>query len=190
MFFFANGLDYAQITDGEGDILQKLSWDPSSNQILLDASIVEVKGSNRKSQFAEEILRSLPEWFGNEEALNGYVEGVASLPFWVALSRDGKCIGFISIKMHYGYTGDIYVLGVLPEYHRKGVGRLLLAKAEEYFRTNNCKYIIVKTLSDIVDYEPYKRTREFYKSVGFEELITLTEMWDSENPCLIMIKVL
>jgi len=156
----------------------------------MNVSIVEVNDSNKKSQFAEEILRSLPEWFGNEKALNEYVEGVASLPFWIALNRDDKCIGFISIKIHYGHTGDIYVLGVLPEYHRKGVGRLLLAQAEEYFRNNNCKYVIVKTLSDIAEYEPYERTRKFYKNVGFEELTTLTEMWDSENPCLIMIKVL
>lgn len=65
-----------------------------------------------------------------------------------------------------------------------------MAQAEEYFRNNNCKYVIVKTLSDIAEYEPYERTRKFYKNVGFEELTTLTEMWDSENPCLIMIKVL
>ena len=24
--------------------------------------------------------------------------------------------------------------------------------------------------------------------MGFKELLTLTEMWDEENPCLIMIK--
>ena len=156
----------------------------------MNVSIIEVKDSIMKSQFANEILRSLPEWFGNEKALNDYAEGVVSLPFWIALNSDEKCIGFISIKTQYGRTGDIYVLGVLPEYHRRGVGRLLVSKAEEYLRSNNYKYIIVKTLSDIVEYEPYEKTRKFYKGIGFEELITLTEMWDSENPCLIMIKVL
>lgn len=35
-----------------------------------------------------------------------------------------------------------------------------------------------------------KRKRGFYKSVGFKPLITLTEMWDEENPCLIMVKSL
>ena len=28
----------------------------------------------------------------------------------------------------------------------------------------------------------------FYIKMGFKELITLTEMWDEDNPCLIMIK--
>lgn len=39
-------------------------------------------------------------------------------------------------------------------------------------------------------FEPYARTRSFYRSMGFEPLITLTEMWDKNNPCLIMIKTL
>ena len=30
----------------------------------------------------------------------------------------------------------------------------------------------------------------YNESVGFEPLITLTEMWDEDNPCLIMIKPL
>ena len=32
------------------------------------------------------------------------------------------------------------------------------------------------------------KTKEFYRKMGFKELLTLTEMWDEENPCLIMIK--
>jgi GNAT superfamily N-acetyltransferase len=92
------------------------------------------------------------------------------------------------VKIHYGTTGDIYVCGVLPEYHGKGIGKKLMNTAEDYFKKNGCKYIIVKTLSEKANYEPYERTRKFYLSVGFEQLITLTEMWDAENPCLIMIK--
>jgi len=129
----------------------------------MNVSIIEVKDSIMKSQFAKEILRSLPEWFGNEKALNDYAEGVASLPFWIALNSDENCIGFISIKTQYGRTGDIYVLGVLPEYHRRGVGRLLVSKAEEYLRSNNYKYIIVKTLSDIVEYDHTRKQENFIK---------------------------
>ncbi len=49
---------------------------------------------------------------------------------------------------------------------------------------------MVETLSDKADYAPYEKTRLFYKSVDFEPLITLTEMWDADNPCLIMVKSL
>ena len=154
----------------------------------MTVKIVEIENAGEKSQYAEEILRGLPEWFGNEKSLCEYVKNVACLPFWIALDQDEKCIGFISVKIHYEHTGDIYVLGVLPEYHRKGAGKMLMARAEEYFKENGCRYIIIKTLSEIANYEPYERARKFYKKVGFEELITLAEMWDTENPCLIMIK--
>ncbi|MCI8395995.1 MAG: GNAT family N-acetyltransferase, partial [Acutalibacter sp.] len=30
----------------------------------------------------------------------------------------------------------------------------------------------------------------FYRGMGFAPLVTLTEMWDEENPCLIMLKAL
>ncbi len=99
-------------------------------------------------------------------------------------------VGFFSIKIHYQHTGDIFVCGVLPEYQHNGVGKALYHVVEENFIQKDCKYVIVKTLSDIVDFEPYAQTRRFYTSIGFEPLITLTEMWDEENPCLIMFKSL
>lgn len=141
-----------------------------------------------KSAYARAVLEKLPEWFGNRTALNEYVAAVAGLPFWAALDGSGACAGFFAAKTHYGHTGDIFVCGVLPEYQRMGIGKALYAMAEEYFAGAGCKYVIVKTLSDAVGYEPYARTRSFYKSVGFEPLITLTEMWDEANPCLIMFK--
>ena len=141
-----------------------------------------------KSIYTKSVLENLPEWFGNKEALDEYVIKVAELPYWAALNEDNKCIGFFSVKIHYGHTGDIFVCGVLPEYHYNGIGKTLYKMAESYFLQNGCKYVIVKTLSDRVNYQPYDKTREFYKQVGFDSLITLTEMCDDENPCLIMIK--
>ena len=80
--------------------------------------------------------------------------------------------------------------GVIPEHHCNGVGKAIYREVERYLIQNGCKYVIVKTLSDKVHYEPYERTRIFYKSIGFEPLTTLTEMWDEENPCLIILKLL
>lgn len=157
---------------------------------LNDIIVIEVKDSLTKSVYTKKVLEKLPEWFGNKQTLHDYVVKVAGLPYWAALNKENNCIGFFAIKMHYGHTGDIFVCGVLPEYHRNGIGKALYNTAETYLIQNGCKYVIVKTLSDTVSYEPYARTRKFYKSVGFEPLITLTEMWDEENPCLIMFKML
>jgi len=153
-------------------------------------SVIEIKDNEKKSAFTREILEKLPKWFGNKQALDEYVEQVKEFPFWAALDQNQKCLGFFSAKIHYGHTGDIFVCGVHPEYHHQGIGKTLYEAVENYFVLSGCKYVIVKTLSDTVNFEPYAMTREFYKSIGFESLITLTEMWDADNPCLIMLKKL
>lgn len=143
-----------------------------------------------KNQPAQERFWSLPDWFGNKESLEEYVKGVRGLPFRAALDKDGQCLGFFSVRIHYGHTGDIYVCGVRPEYHRMGVGKALYGQVEQFFLEKGCKYAMVETLSEKANYAPYEKTRRFYESVGFEPLITLTEMWDENNPCLIMVNPL
>jgi len=152
--------------------------------------ILEILDDEEKSVYTKEILEKLPEWFGNRQALIEYVEAVKEYPYWAAMDEKSNCVGFFSAKIHYGHTGDIFVCGVDPKIHHNGVGKALYNAVEHYFARNGCKYVIVKTLSDRVDFEPYARTRRFYESMGFEYLVTLTEMWDENNPCLIMIKAL
>jgi ribosomal protein S18 acetylase RimI-like enzyme len=155
----------------------------------MEYKIVAVNDASKKKEYTEKILRKLPAWFGNEKSLQGYVDTVHQYPYWAAFDGE-KCIGFSSGKIHYNRTGDIYVCGVDPDYHGKGAGTLLYKETEKYFIGNNCKYSIVKTLSEKAVYGPYEKTRSFYRKMGFEELITLTEMWDEDNPCLIMIKTI
>lgn len=152
--------------------------------------VAEIKDDEKKSLYTRDVLEKLPEWFGNKQALDDYVKKVRYLPFWAALDNADNCLGFFAVKIHYQHTGEIVVCGVHPERHHNGAGTALYKATEGYFIQNNCKYVVVKTLSDIIDYEPYARTRKFYTSVGFENLVTLTEMWDEENPCLIMFKSL
>lgn len=151
---------------------------------------IEVRDGAAKSAYTRKVLEGLPQWFGNEQALNGYVADVAPLHFWAAMDANDQCVGFFAVKTHYGHTGDIYVCGVQQEHHRSGIGRALYRLAEAHFIQIGCKHIIVKTLSDISPNESYKKTRKFYEGVGFEPLITLPELWDEDNPCLIMIKTL
>jgi ribosomal protein S18 acetylase RimI-like enzyme len=153
----------------------------------MEYEIIEIMYNNKKAEYANLILRKLPEGFGNEEGLQKYVNTVHKYPFWAAFDNN-NCIGFFSGKIHYNRTGDIYVCGINPKYHGNGIGTLLYKMMEKYFIENDCEYIIVKTLSEINTDENYAKTRCFYKKMGFNELITLTEMWDENNPCLIMIK--
>ena len=153
-------------------------------------SIDVVNEPDKQSCYTKEILERLPEWFGNQEARKDYIEKVKGLTYFAAMKEKNVCLGFLAVKIHYQHTGEIFLCGVLPEYQNKGIGKELYRLAENHFRKRGCRYVIVKTLSDHVHFEPYERTRAFYRRIGFEPLITLTEMWDEDNPCLIMFKSL
>ena len=150
--------------------------------------IEKVIDENIKSEIAKDVLDQLPEWFGNEEAKKDYIIKVRSTEMWKAVNGE-EIIGFISIKIHHEFTGDIYVFGIKKDYHHKGIGKQLLNTAETYVKGLGCKRIIVKTLSDTVNYQPYLDTLKFYLANNYERLITFTEFWDSENPCLMLMKI-
>jgi len=142
-----------------------------------------------KSDITKCILSELPEWFGNEQSLLNYVETVKGKAFYCAYDGD-NAIGFISLKFNNPYTTDIYVIGILKKYHRKGIGKQLIEATEQYIKSKGFKFLMVKTLGETSDYEFYKNTRKFYKSVGFYPLEEFKEIWDEDNPCLIMVKSL
>ena len=151
--------------------------------------ILEVTDGQFKKQYAEQILRCLPEWFGNEESLVEYVETVDKYPFFGAFENE-VCVGFFSGKIHHERTGDIYVCGIHPKHHRKGLGKQLYEALEQHFIHQGCEYVIVKTLSPLHTDIHYALTREFYEAIGFKEFYTDYNIWDEENPCLMMIKYL
>ena len=152
--------------------------------------IIQVKDPAQRAACTQEVLKSLPDWFGNAQGLKQYCEEVKKLPLWAAVDGAGEWLGLLAVAIHYGRTGDIVVMGVKPGLHRQGVGRALYRAAEAYFVEQGCQYVMVKTLSEMVDFPPYESTRRFYRGMGFAPLVTLTEMWDEENPCLIMLKAL
>ena len=135
----------------------------------------------------EPILRSLPEWFGIEEATRQYVLDIEALPTFLATVK-GQVVGFLTLKQHSEYAAEVLVTGVYPQEHRKGVGRALMASAEAYLRERGVEYLQVKTLSAAHPDRHYAKTRRFYRAMGFRPLEEFPELWGAENPCLQMIK--
>lgn len=140
-----------------------------------------------QASVCEPILRSLPEWFGIEEATAQYIEDVENLPTLLAWVN-GKVVGFLTIRLHSEYAAEVHVVGVRPEMHRKGVGRALVARAEEVLRAKGVEYLQVKTLSPSHPDRNYARTREFYVAMGFRPLEEFRDLWGEANPCLQMVK--
>lgn len=64
------------------------------NEMTDDTQIVEIGDRSKKALYTREILEKLPEWFGNKQALDEYVQKVKEIPYYAALDIKGKCIGF------------------------------------------------------------------------------------------------
>jgi GNAT superfamily N-acetyltransferase len=176
------------ISDGSDMIILILGNESKNKNHGVEVMRVdEVSLQNEKKAVCNEILRTLPEWFGIESSIVEYVEEVQSLPFFVAWV-ESQAIGFAALKIHNDYTAEVYVMGVLSEYHRQGVGLKLIEKCEEYVSLNDFKFLTVKTLAASRESEPYRKTRKFYERMGFYPLEVFPLLWDEANPCLFLAK--
>jgi ribosomal protein S18 acetylase RimI-like enzyme len=140
-----------------------------------------------KASVCEPILRSLPAWFGIEASILRYAAEIDRLPTWLACETE-RVIGFVSVKQHTPYAAEIYVMGILPGMHRKGIGRALVEAAQVWLAGRGVEYLQVKSLGPSSSDESYARTRAFYAALGFRPLEELKQIWDEDNPCLMMVK--
>lgn len=135
----------------------------------------------------EHILRALPDWFGLEAALQGYAKTIPGLPTFLAKTGQ-QTVGFLSLKLHNPWSAEIYVMGILPAFHHNGIGRALIEKAEEHAKNRKIEYLQVKTLGPSNNDASYAKTRAFYAAMGFRPLEEFNQIWDENNPCLVMVK--
>ena len=149
--------------------------------------IREVFIPDEKAVICNDILRALPNWFGIEPSILDYVNQVRKLPFYTAY-ENSKPLGFVALKIHNPYTAEVCVMGVLEGYHRRGIGKKLIALCEDYCVDNGMEFLTVKTLDQSREDEGYEKTRLFYRAVGFKPLEVFPLLWDEYNPCLFMAK--
>jgi len=143
--------------------------------------------SFRQASTCEPILRALPQWFGIEAVIVQYTREIDTLPTFVA-EVDGRPMGFLALKRHTPSAAEIYVMGVRPETRRQGLGRALVGQAETYLRAERVEYLQVKTLGPSHPDLNYAQTRAFYTALGFRPLEEFRQIWNEQNPCLLMVK--
>jgi len=141
-----------------------------------------------KSAICRAILSELPEWFGIPEAVDFYVAAVDELPMLACRSADGNVVGFLSLKFHSAAAVEAFVLGIRPEWHRRGLGRRLFEAAAAMARAEGARYLTVKTLAASHPDPHYRATRLFYEALGFEPIEVFPTLWGAGNPCLLMLK--
>jgi N-acetylglutamate synthase-like GNAT family acetyltransferase len=137
----------------------------------------------------EAVLRSLPQWFGIEEALRMYVADTARLPTF-ALSENGAVIAFISLMQHFAESWEVHCMAVHCNARNRGHGKALLKHSEQWLVEQGVTFLQVKTVAHASKSVAYAETREFYKASGFTPLEVFPLLWAPQNPALQLIKVL
>ena len=148
----------------------------------------EISAANEKQRITRAILEALPDWFGVEESREEYIRKSADLTFYAAYDGN-RPIGFICLKETGKDTAEICVMGVLKEYHRKGVGKALFGAAKKAAVCAGYSFLQVKTVQ-MGKYADYDATNRFYLSLGFKEFEVFPTLWDEWNPCQVYVMAL
>jgi GNAT superfamily N-acetyltransferase len=142
------------------------------------------------AEACDAIIRALPDWFGQEVGIVACAEAVRSQEGFVAELDDGSVGGFVTWIRHFPETAEISWMAVAPAQHRHGLGRALVAALAQRLAREGVRLLLVKTLSERGDSEHYDRTRAFYRATGFLPLQEMPELWDEENPALLLVRPL
>jgi GNAT superfamily N-acetyltransferase len=136
---------------------------------------------------AETILRSLPDWFGIEQALLDYARNTEALPTFVA-EQGGSVVGFLSLREHFAASWEIDCVAVHADTRAHGIGRALLQHAERWLLQRGAMFLQVKTLAASHPSQAYAETRRFYEAAGFVPVEVLPTLWGERLPVLLSVK--
>ncbi|MEO5534907.1 MAG: GNAT family N-acetyltransferase [Pseudolysinimonas sp.] len=133
------------------------------------------------------ILTSLPEWFGDPDAIANYVADAADPGFDSLLVREGdRTVGVALIRRHFSESAELHLIAVAPHLRRTGAGRALVAEAARNLRADGCILLSVHTVGPSYENAAYFGTRAFYAAIGFLPLEE-HEGLDWAGPTLILV---
>lgn len=147
--------------------------------------IEQITDKETKRAVARKVLEALNEWFEVEESREKYIAESADQIF-LAAKENGDHVGFLCLKKTGNATAELAVMGVLKEFHRKGLGKSLFEEAKKIAKEEGYSFLQVKTVQ-MGMYEDYDRTNRFYLSCGFKEFEVIKELWGEDNPCQIYV---
>ena len=93
--------------------------------------IERISDPAEKKRISRTILEARTDWFGIQESREEYIENSGEQIF-LADIRENDPLGFLCLKETGKDTLELAVMGVMKEYHRKGIGRELFDAAKEH----------------------------------------------------------
>lgn len=112
------------------------------------------------------VAEKLSQWF----TPNGLALLQKDIHFQSGIVVEDKTqiVGFLIYFVNQGIA-TISWMGVLPSQHRKGIGTKLITELRKILLASNVESIMVSTLGESIDYEPYQQTRSFYRKNDFKD---------------------
>ncbi len=138
---------------------------------------------------AEQLLASVPEWFGLPEANPAYIEAARTKETWTVRDDGGSVIGLTLVDRPFPRVAELHLMVVDRDHHGQGVGTAMVQAVEQDAQERGVQLLEVKTLGASHPDPGYARTRHFYEQAGFLPLEE-TDLWGAANPCLFMVKPL
>lgn len=136
------------------------------------------------------ILKSLPNWFGDPDAIDNYEHDAVSDAFQSLLAVDSeKTVGVALVRRHFPEAAELHLIAVAPDVRGRGVGRALVERIALDLTDDECRLLSVHTVGPSFDSEPYAETRKFYKGKGFCPLEEHHGL-DWPGPSMILVRVL
>ena len=123
---------------------------------LFRAFMHELTPPRLQREFSEYVEKAIREELGT---VDGYYLGRDDQGFWVA-DEDGV-IGMVGIERHAADTAELRRMAVNAAQRRRGVGRALLATAEDFCRQHGYHRLILSTS------ELQVPARRLYESGGY-----------------------
>jgi ribosomal protein S18 acetylase RimI-like enzyme len=111
-----------------------------------------------------DLVRGLDAWF--DENGRRHIPIDARFQRVLAALDGERVVGFACYFVYEG-VGRLAWIGCDVDRRRRGIGRALVEHVAAEMRDAGVAEVLVDTLGDSVDYEPYAETRAFYEALGF-----------------------
>jgi ribosomal protein S18 acetylase RimI-like enzyme len=113
-----------------------------------------------------DVIRSLPEWFGYEGAVDAVATALGSEEGFVAL--EGSVVaGFVASQPVFEESIEITYLAVHADHRRSGFGRLLVRAVADFARARDVPSVCLLTLGPSAGSADQAETISFYRATGF-----------------------
>ena len=148
-------------------------------------SVIEIQRRQDPSA-VDRILRSLPEWFGVEEAIEGYTTSASRQESFLAVVNN-QTVGVALLSRHFKESAELTLIAVDAKHRGDRIGRALLDALESALIADDCQLLQVHTVGPSFEDAAYSQTRAFYRKAGFLPVQEFDRI-DWDGPTLVMVK--